>query len=242
MEPETLTGTGLVAFAVLLGALTQSVSGIGFTLVSGPLLVAVLGPADGVRLSVLLSVLVNVAVLTRTARRASVRDALLLLAPAVLATPVWVRLLRQAPERTAQTLAGLATLLGAGALAAGLRWRAAGGRAGAVSTGIVSAAMNVVGGVGGPAVALYAANAGWPAAALRSTGQLYFLGLNLVALVALGLPSVAGSLLTACVAGLAIGLLGGAHLASRVPEAAARRGTLGLAGLGGLVVLIQALT
>ena len=226
--------------AVAAGAVAQSVSGIGFTLVSGPLLVAALGPADGVRLSVALSLVVNVAVLTRAAREISWRDATLLMVPAVLATPLLARLLRDAPERASQALAGAATLLGALVLGAGVRWRAAGGRAGAVGAGVVSAAMNVVAGVGGPAVALYAANAGWPAAALRSTGQAYFLVLNVVALASLGLPAVPGGLVLACLVALAAGLLVGARLADRVPEAGARRVTLVLAGLGGLVVLLSA--
>ena len=230
----------LVVLAVAAGAVAQSVSGIGFTLVSGPLLVAALGPADGVRLSVVLSLVVNVAVLTRTARETSWRDAALLLVPAVLATPLLARLLREAPERTSQALAGAATLVGALVLGAGVRWRAAGGRAGAVGAGVVSAAMNVVAGVGGPAVALYAANAGWPAAAMRSTGQAYFLVLNVVALASLGLPAVPGRLVLACLVALAAGLLAGARLADTVPEAGARRVTLVLAGLGGLVVLLSA--
>lgn len=232
--------TWAVVLAVAIGALAQSVSGIGFVLVCGPVLVAVLGPAEGVRLSVVLSMVVNVVVLARTWRQASLRDAALLLVPAVLATPLLVRLLRSAPERAAEALAGAATLLGAALLAAGLRWRAAGTRAGAVAAGVVSAAMNVVAGVGGPAVALYAANAGWPASALRSTAQVHFLVLNVVAATALGLPSASGALVAACLAALAVGLALGAPLAARVPEATARRTTLALAGLGGLVVLLRA--
>lgn len=233
--------TLLVALAVAAGALAQSVSGIGFTLVSGPLLVAALGPRDGVRLSVVLSLLVNAVVLARAARRASWRDALLLAVPAVLATPVLARLLGRVPERGAEALAGGATVLGAAALSAGLRWRAAGGRVGAGVAGVASAAMNVVSGVGGPAVALYAANAGWPADAMRSTGQLYFLQLNAVALATLGPPDVGVPLVLACLAALVLGLLGGARLASRVEERTARRVTLALAGAGGVVVLIGAL-
>ena len=230
----------LVVAAVAAGAVAQSVNGIGFALVSAPLLVAALGPADGVRLSVVLSLVVNVAVLSRTARQARVGDVALLLVPAVLATPLLVRLLRDAPERASQALAGAATLVGALVLAAGLRWRAAGGRAGAVGAGVLSAAMNVVAGVGGPAVALYATNAGWPAAAMRSTGQAYFLILNIVALAALGLPAVPTRLVLACLASLAAGLVVGALLAGRVPEAGARRTTLALAAVGGLVVLLSA--
>lgn len=227
--------------AVGVGALAQAVSGIGFTLVSGPFLVAVLGPADGVRLSVVLSLLVNALVLARTFRAADLRQALLLLVPAALATPLLARVLRMAPERAAEAVAGAATLAGALALAAGVRWRAAGGRAGAIGAGVLSAAMNVAAGVGGPAVALYAANAGWPAAALRSTGQVYFLALNIVALAALGLPQVAGGLAVACAVALLVGLAAGLPLAARVREPVARRVTLGLAALGGALVLLSAI-
>lgn len=234
--------TWLVVLAVAVGAVAQSVSGIGFTLVSGPLLVAVLGPGDGVRLSVLLSLVVNAVVLTRTWREASLGDAALLLVPAALATPLLARLLRSVPDRAAEALAGAATVLGATALASGLRWRAAGGRVGATGAGVVSAAMNVAAGIGGPAVALHATNAGWPAGAMRSTGQVYFLVLNLVAAGSLGLPDVDGRLAVGCLVALAVGLSLGGRLAARVPEPYARRVTLGLAGLGGLVVLTGALT
>jgi uncharacterized membrane protein YfcA len=232
--------TTLVATAVLLGALAQSVSGIGFSLVCGPFLVVALGPADGVRLGVALSLALNLVLLVRHRSTVEVRSALLLLVPAALATPLIARLLRAAPVRLAEALAGAAALVGAVALAAGLRWRAAQGRVGAVGASVLSAGMNVAAAIGGPAVALYAANAGWPAEAARSTLQLYFLALNLVALAALGLPEVSPSLLAACAAALVVGLVAGAPLARRVPEATARRTTLALAGAGGLVVLVRA--
>ena len=57
--------TTAVVVAVLVGALAQSVSGIGFSLVCGPLLVAALGPPDGVRLGVLLSLCLNVVLVVR---------------------------------------------------------------------------------------------------------------------------------------------------------------------------------
>ncbi|MBK5305192.1 MAG: TSUP family transporter [Frankiaceae bacterium] len=231
----------LTALAVLVGAVAQSLSGIGFVLVCGPLLVAALGPDDGVRLAVVLSLVVNSAMLARTWRDAELRTALLLLAPAALATPLAARLLRSAPDRLAEGLAGASAVVAAAALAIGLRWRAARGRAGAVLAGIVSAVMNVAAGIGGPAIALYAGNADWPATAMRSTAQIYFVGLNVVALVSLGFPHVAGALLAGCVAALAVGLPLGAVVAQRVSEPAARRLTLSLAGVGGLVVLLRSI-
>ncbi len=231
----------IVALTVGLGALAQSVSGIGFGLVCGPALVAALGPAEGVRLTVLLSLVVNVAVLARHHAEADRRAALLLLVPAVVATPVLVLLLHDLPERAGRALAGAAAVLGATALAVGLRAHRARGTAGAVVAGVVSAAMNTVAGIGGPAVALWADNAGWAVERTRSTLQVYFLGLNLVALVTLGLPHLPAGRVTGVTAGLVVGLALGALVAGRVSTAAARRTTLVLAGTGGLVVLASAL-
>ena len=231
----------LTALAVLAGAVAQSISGIGFVLVCGPLLVAALGPAEGVRLAVVLSLVVNVAVLARTRREAEPRPALLLLVPAIIATPLIAWALRSASDRVAAGLAGAAALLGAMALAAGLRWDAARGRTGAVAAGVVSAAMNVAAGIGGPAIAIYARNAGWPATAMRSTAQVYFLGLNVVALASLGLPRVEPGLLMGCLVALLAGLVAGAAIAVRVPETPARRFTLALAATGGAVVLARSL-
>jgi hypothetical protein len=57
--------TAAVLLSVLLGMLAQSVSGIGFALACGPLLVESLGPQDGVRLVMLLSLVLNVVLLAR---------------------------------------------------------------------------------------------------------------------------------------------------------------------------------
>lgn len=230
----------LVAAAVAVGAIAQAISGIGFVLACGPLLVALLGPREGVRLAVLLSLVVNVLVLSRTRRDADLRVAGLLLVPAALTLPLAALVLRQAPERLAAAIAGGSALAGALALALGLRWAAATGRAGAVGAGVLSGAMNAAAGIGGPAIALYAANARWPAAAMRSTAQVYFLGLNIVGLVALGLPHEGPLLLALCFAALLLGLLVGGRLAQRTSEAQARKLTLGLAAAGGLVVLLSA--
>lgn len=232
--------TAAVLLAVLTGALAQSVSGIGFSLVCGPLLVAALGPQDGVRLSVLLSIALNVVLLVRLRRDVELRRALLLLVPSALATPLWALLARRVPERPAAALAGGVVLLGVALLASGVRWRAARGRTGAVVAGVVGAGMNVVASVAGPAVALWAANADWSQRAQRASLQAYFLGLNCVALPSLGAPEVGGRLLLGCLAALGLGALVGAPLSRRVGEDAARRATLALAAAGGGAVVLRA--
>ncbi len=181
--------TALVVLAVLVGALAQSVSGIGFLLVCMPFLVGALGAHEGVRLGVVLSLLVNVGLLARHHRDLDRRGALLLLAPAAVATPVAAAAVRALPDRPAQAAAGGVIVLGTVLLAAGVRWRAARGAAGAVGVGIVSGVTNVVAGVAGPPVALWADNAGWSAGTTRATLQAYFLGLNVITLVSLGRPA-----------------------------------------------------
>jgi uncharacterized membrane protein YfcA len=233
--------TGLVALSVLVGALAQSVSGIGFSLVSGPLLVAALGAAEGVRLSVLLSLALNVVLVVRYRAEVDRRGALLLLVPTALTLPLLAALARRLPARPAEAAAGAVVLLGTLLLASGARWRAARGRAGAVAAGVAAAATTVVASVAGPPVALWAANAGWPAATQRATLQAYFLGVNVVALPALGMPRVALPVVLLCLAALAAGVLAGVPLAARVPARVAERTTLALAGTGGAVVLARAL-
>lgn len=233
--------TAAVLAAVLLGTLAQSVSGIGFSLVCGPLLVAALGPADGIRLAVALSLVLNVVLLARLFRLVDVRQTLLLLVPSALATPLLAVLVRDLPERPAAAAAGAVVLLGVALLASGLRWHAAHGPVGAAAAGVLGALTNLVASVAGPVVALWAANAEWRADVQRASLQAYFLGLNCVALPSLGLPSVSGRLLLGCLAALAMGALLGAPLARRVSEPVARCTTLVLAACGGAAVLGRAL-
>lgn len=231
----------IVALAVALGTLAQSVSGIGFALVCGPALVAALGQAEGVRLSVLLSAIINVAVLAKYHRDVQLHKAFLLLVPAVIATPLWALLLAEVPEQTAKVLAGAAAVIGASSLAIGLRCTRAQGRAGAVLAGTVSAAMNDAAGIGGPAVALYADNAGWPISQVRSTIQVYFLVLNTVALFTLGAPHLSHERITSITIAMLMGLAVGHVVEEKVSPEVARRATLFVAGAGGAVVLIAAL-
>ncbi len=238
MAGRSNLSVGLATVAVAVGAFAQSISGIGFALVCGPFLVAILGVREGVRVAVVLSTLLNAALVAREFRAIRVGDGLRLLVPAALATPLLAIGVRRVDSRWAALAAGVATLLGTGLLASGRRWRWAGGSAGAVVAGVVSATMNVVAAIGGPAAALYADNAGWRSASARATLQSYFLLINLVALASLGLPPVAPVLIVALVAGSLLGALA----ARRLSEPVVRRATLGLAALGGLVVVVRSLT
>jgi uncharacterized membrane protein YfcA len=230
----------LAALAVAVGAAAQSVSGIGFALVGGPLLFTVFGAREGVRVAVVLSMLVNIGVLVREHRVVMVRKVLPVLVTALVATPVLVHLLVDVHPRVLRAAAGGVIVAGAGLVAAG-RSRDT-GLVGGVVAGIVSATMNVLASAGGPAVAVYATGAGWDPARLRATLQAYFLALNVVTLVTLGTPHWSWRQATVLVVSLVAGAAVGALLARRVPAHAARTVTLVLAGAGGLAVLIAAIS
>lgn len=229
----------LAAVAVALGAAAQSVSGIGFALVSGPLLFTVFGAREGVRVAVVLSMLVNVGVLTREHRSVMWRRVLPVLVSALAVTPLLAHALEGAHPRLLRGAAGAVIVLGAAVVASGRT--ADTGVVGGVAAGLASATMNVLASAGGPAVAVYAAGARWDPLRTRATLQAYFLALNVVTLATLGPPHWtvrrAITLVGALVAGAAIG----AFAAGRVSARIARSVTLLLAAAGGLAVVGSAL-
>ena len=223
----------LAALAVAAGAVAQAVTGLGFSLVSAPLLIALEGPRDGVRLNLVLSALINVVLLVPQRHEVRTRDALRLIVPAAVVTPIAAWGARRADTDALLVIAGLLTVASAAALIVGVRLR----RSSATVAGAVSGVMNTVAGIGGPVVALHALHEGWPADERRATFQLYFLLLNVAGLLALGprWPSVV------LLVGLAGGWALGRVIAPRVPEHAGRSATLAVAAGGGLVALARGL-
>lgn len=221
--------------AVVVGAAAQAVTGIGFALVCAPFLVSLDG-RDGVRTVILLSAVLNVVMVTRERRDVRPGLALRLLAPAALATPLLALGVRRLPERGVELVAGAVIVAAVLVLAVGVRVASAGGRGGAVVAGVMSAGMNVAAGVGGPPVALYAVNAGWPPRQARATLQAYFLCLNVVALAGLGLPPMRWWLFVA----LGAGWVAGRALDRVVPDRLATTALLVVAGVGGAVTAARA--
>lgn len=200
----------------------------------------ILGAPQAVRLNVALSLVLNLTLLIRHRAEVDRRGALSLLVPAVVATPFAAVLVRHLPARPAQAAAGAVVVVAALVLATGARSRALRGTAGALGAGVAAAFTTALAGVGGPALALWTTQAGWSVERSRATLQVVFLGLNLVTLVALGVPSTSPGVTAAAFAALALGLLLAAPAARRVTPAAARRTTLGLAFAGGVAVIVQA--
>ncbi|MFJ5924349.1 TSUP family transporter [Kitasatospora sp. NPDC092948] len=230
--PETLA-----VAAVALGAFAQAATGMGFSLIAAPALIAAVGPHRAVPTVLLLAVLASLLPLARDWRHTRPRDTGRLLLPTLLGTPVAARLLGGADTRVLAVAAGLGVLAGVALLARGLRSAFLQRPAGAWLSGLSSAALNVIGGVGGPPVGLYAANAGWPAREARATLHAFFLVQNIATAAVLGLVLPSWPAVAALAAGAATGMA----LAPRLSPTATRTGVLAVSCVGALALIGTAL-
>ena len=234
-----MTGLDTLAVAaVALGAFAQAATGMGFSLIAAPALIAAVGPHRGVPTVLVLAVLASLLPLSRDWRHTRVRDTGRLLVPTLLGTPVAAWLLGAVDTRLLAVAAGLGVLGGVALLARGLRSAFLRRPAGAWISGLASAALNVIGGVGGPPIGLYAANAGWPAREARATLHAFFLVQNIATMAVLGfvLPS------WPAVAALAVGAISGMVLSPRLSPTVARAGVLVVSAVGALALIGSALT
>ncbi|OKJ03364.1 TSUP family transporter [Kitasatospora sp. CB01950] len=234
-----MTGPDALAVAaVALGAFAQAATGMGFSLIAAPALIAAVGPHRGVPTVLLLALLASLLPLSRDWRHTRPRDTGRLLLPTLIGTPVAAALLTAVDTRLLAVAAGLGVLAGVALLARGLRSAFLRRPAGAWISGLASAGLNVVGGVGGPPIGLYAANAGWPAREARATLHAFFLVQNAATAVVLGivLPS------WPAVAALAVGAATGMALSPRLSPTATRTGVLAVSCAGALALIGTALT
>jgi len=231
-----------VAAAVGLAAAAQVLSGVGFALIASPLLIASLGHLEGIRLTLVLSVVLNVVILTRSYRAVRWADALRLLLPAaVLMVPTLV-VSAQLSSAAVSAAAGVAILFAVALVADGRRAGWVQGPAGAVAAGATSGVLNVLAGTSGPPVALFVAHRGWPPRVATATLQAYALPLNVLTLAVLGLPTAQPGRLAAAAGGLLVGTITAWPLLTRVTPARVRAATLTLAAAGAILLIVQPLT
>ena len=218
--------------SVMLAAATQRVTGLGFALVSAPLLVLTTGPISGVLLANLLSLVTNLIVLAQTWRQVDVRRVLLLIIPALCLVPVGQVVAHHLPATV--LMIGIGGLVLAALAAVRMLRRTAlfRGPGGAVAAGALSGFMNVTAGVGGPAITLYAIGSRWPHYSFVGSMQLYFAILNTGSIIAKGLPQVGTTALAAALSALGLGLILGHFAARRITPERARAAVLVLAVAG----------
>ncbi|GAA1257923.1 sulfite exporter TauE/SafE family protein [Kitasatospora nipponensis] len=232
----------LLGVVVLAGASVQRMAGIGFALVAAPALALMLGPAQGVLLANCAAGAISAIGLATSWRQVRPAAMLPLIAAAACSVPLgaWVADRLPAP----QLLAAMGALVSVAVLLVmrGTRVAALRGPGGALAAGAASGFMNASAGVGGPAISLYALNAGWTVREFVPNAQLYGLLVNLLSIAVKGGPRLAGPAWLAVLAALVAGAVIGRALAERVPETPARRFVLLLALAGGVTTLLKGLS
>jgi len=234
----------VVALGVIiaLGAATQRLTGMGFALVSAPLLLLILGVGPGVALLQVLNLGVSATILSQVWRDVEWRKAALLFVPAMVGVLPgrWVAAVTPVP--VLQVLIGVLTCAALAAVLASERARIFHGLAGGAAAGLLSGFMNVTAALAGPPLVLYAESSGWRHRSFVATAQPYFMGLNVLSLFALGWPALPGATWAASLGGLVAGLAAGGLLARTVPEAWARRMVIVVALAGAASITVKGLT
>lgn len=230
--PGTTLGL-MVLVAIAVGAFAQGATGMGFSLISAPVLIASEGHAAGVSTVVILAACSSVVPLAREWREAQPGAVLRLLVPTLLATPVVAWLMRGVDHRYLAVAGGVGVVVGVTLLASGLRSQWFRRTEGAIVTGLSSATLNVVGGVGGPPIGLYVANTDWTPSQTRATLHGFLIVQNVVTAVVVGLVWPDWRHLVALVVGSVVGIV----LAPRLSVSAARTGILLVSAIGGVALV-----
>lgn len=229
----------LVVIAVVTGAILQRSTGLGFTLVSGPFLVLVLSPYDGVALANALSLVACCLVLAVTFRDLDLKRAIWLSAGAVLAVPIGAAVARSLAPSSLLVLVGATATAAVLVVVAGRPLAFLAHRSGPWMAGFASGFGNVTAGVGGPALAVYSASTQWSRHSFVPTVQFVGIVTNAVSLVAKRDAHLPLGLVAGCVAAVLAGSFAGHHLSAVLSERAGRFIVLGLAGAGGVMSIAK---
>lgn len=236
----------LVALSIVVGALSQRITGMGFALVASPLVVILLGPFDGVLVVNLCGVVSSLLIIPRVWRHIEWRTLAWLAIPAVVAIVPGSLLVTRLPGAVMQLGVGVLVIV---ALTATLLIRRAEhvvpARPAAIVAGAASGFMNTAAGVGGPALSIYAVIMRWPQVNFAATLQPYFVIVGTASLVTKAifsggqLPDLDAVSWIIIVGALLAGLALGEVLNRHVSHGVARIAVIIVAYVGGTVAVID---
>lgn len=235
----TLLAVASMALAVFVGAMAQRTTGLGFALVAAPLLVVIAGPVAGVSMANVLSAVLCLVVLAGTWRDVRWKRALLLLVPSVLGVHFGAQVAMALPPALLLVSVGGLCLAALAVTAFSRKLRLLPGRTGALAAGALSGFMNATAGVGGPALAIHAVSERWPREMLIGTGQVFLLGVNIMSVIAKGLPTPDPVAWIAAGAALAAGAFAGHFLNKRINIRTGQRLVLMLAFAGSAAAVVR---
>jgi uncharacterized membrane protein YfcA len=222
----------LIAIAVAAGGLVQGLTGLGFALVSAPVVTQLVSGTGGVGLVNALSIVQNIWLIARTEGHIA-----------------WAEIRRMLPGLTIGVLLGwlvlrtsdpaLYDVIVAASALGSVVWLLLAGRFRGMLAGIFSAVwggvVNTVAGVGGPPIAAYLVTRGMDFSSYLRTLQVVFATLSIVSLPLLGVVVPSGWAILVWVLALIAGSAIGEFLRHRFDEADTQR-----IGRGAIVVVCTA--
>lgn len=244
-----MTAAVVVVLAVTAGAAMQRVAGMGLGLMVAPVASLVLGPVAGVTVSNV-AASVTALILTLVLWRDVDRDRFLAVAPLLLVGSVIGAWVVGLVDHGVLDLVLGASVLVAIAAALGLqRHLNARGRFPAYTSGAVAGFMNTTAGIAAPPMTVYAVASRWDQRSMTATLQPVFLLANLSSIATKALFGAAPDsgavpwwLWALAVIFVPVGIGIGTALARHVSSATARKVTIAVALVGGLVTLARGLT
>ncbi len=229
---------GLVV-VVLVGAITQRLTGLGFALVASPFLVLMVGADVGVPLLQVLSIVACIVVLASTYRDVEWKKVATLVPPALAGVvPGWL-LFRWMEPGALSILIGSLVLVALVAMAADERTRVFRGTGGLVGAGFLSGFMNVTAGIGGPALVLYMLSTAWEHRYFIASSQVYFIAINSGSLFFHGIPQLGVGLWVLVLATMLAGMVLGHLLNKRVGPQLAGKLVVVIAAVGSLASIVR---
>jgi len=208
--------------AVFAAGVIKGLTGFGFSLVSVPVLVVLLGPRTAVPVIILLNAVANIVLFPIARRGAHLGRIVPLIVAGIATVPLGMLFLLTLNPQAVKLVAGCVTILFAIAFLAGFQRPVRNERWGFAAAGLISGTLNGLISTGGPPVVLFLTNQGVPKQAFRASLLAYFLFLSLASVPMF----LAGGLLSSAVVRFAILLLPamflgafvGSNLHHRLPE------------------------
>lgn len=245
----------LILACLLGGTVLQRLAGIGFGLFASPLLVLALGPGPGVAAVVICGGGASVLLLVQQWRAVEWRASIPLAVGGAVGVVPGVAVHSSLPGGPLQMTIGIVTLVLLGVVILLDRFRRSEGESNRSHsllasgiTGITAGAINVIAGVGGVPLSVFAVLTRWRAAAFAASSQFVFAVMCVATIAGLAtvgdleLPTFTAAQWVGAAAAILIGVAMGPWLARHTSHKTGRRIMLVTAGAGAIASLIKGMT